>query len=129
MVGKSSRSSYKRNRKGTVSGHQRYKKDEALNVSNSSCSEVSDDVISNKWSWCSKYRWNLKKENARKQSAESEYTIENPQNCQEYWVIYSLNCLSTAVSSMQHVCGVLVFKGKIPFNILLICFQCTYLLI
>jgi hypothetical protein len=34
MVGKSSRSSYKRNRKGTVSGCQRYKKDKALNVSN-----------------------------------------------------------------------------------------------
>jgi hypothetical protein len=60
-------------------------------------------------------------------NAESEYTIENPQNGQEYWVI-SLNCVSTAVSSMQHVCGVLVFKGKIPFNIFL-CFQCTYLLI
>ena len=69
-----------------------------------------------------------KKMRGDSKNAESEYTIENPQNCQEYWVI-SLNCLSTAVSSMQHVCGVLVFKGKIPFNILLICFQCTYLLI
>ena len=41
MVGKSFRSSYKGNRNGTVSWRQRYKKDEALNVSNSSRSEVS----------------------------------------------------------------------------------------
>jgi hypothetical protein len=46
-------------------------------------------------------------------NAESEYTIENPQNGQEYWVI-SLNCVSTAVSSMQHVCGYWCSKVKFP---------------
>jgi hypothetical protein len=41
MVGTSTRSSYKRKRKGTFSGRQRYKKDEALNVSNSSTRQTS----------------------------------------------------------------------------------------
>ena len=37
-----------------------------------------------------------KKMRGESKNAESEYTIENPQKSQEYWVI-SLNCVSTAV--------------------------------
>lgn len=122
MVGKRSRSSYKRKMKGTFSGLQRYKKDDVLNVSNSSTCQTSQtsegevDVQNIVGTSRKKMRGDSK-------NAESAFRIENPQNCQEYRVI-SLNCLSTAVSSMQHVCG----EGKIPFNIFL-CFQCTYLLI
>jgi hypothetical protein len=109
MVGTSTRSSYKRKRKGTFSGRQRYKKDEALNVSNSSTRQTSqtDEVDAQNIVGTSR-----KKMRADSKNAGSEFTIESPQNCQEYRVI-SLNCLSTAVSSMQHVCG----AGKIPFKI------------
>jgi hypothetical protein len=75
------------------------KKDEALNVSNhyqvvkyqtSQTGEVDVQNI---------VGTSRKKMRGYSKNAESEFTIENPQNCQEYWVI-SLNCLSTAVSSM-----------------------------
>lgn len=106
MVGKRSRSSYKRKKKGTFSGLQRYKKDDVLNVSNSSTCQTSQTGEGDVQNIVGTSR---KKMRGDSKNAESAFRIENPQHCQEYRVI-SLNCLSTAVSSMQHVCG----EGKFP---------------
>jgi hypothetical protein len=104
MVGTKARSSYKKGRKRHFSGQPRYKNNEVSHVSDStSCHEMSQRT-EDEFDPSGEIIVGTSRKKIRRgsKSMDSEFKVE--QNSQEYRLI-SLNCLSSAVSNIQHLCG------------------------
>ena len=104
MVGEKARSSYKRKRKKTFSGRQRQDTDlsASTTTANSDTCETSEDNPSG--SLQNIIGTSRKKMQRESCNVDSEFDLENAEDSQEYRVM-SLNCLLSALSNMQHVCG------------------------
>ena len=83
MPGKKSRSSYKRKRKGTFSGRQRYEKDEAVNVSTTTCESETSQTVEDEDDVQTAIGTSRKKMRGDGRYTESEFTADDgPGDCQ-----------------------------------------------